>query len=408
MFVRCSLLLLLVFAAARGETSIERTDLFVAGEGGYALYRIPALVVTPQQTLLAACEARKTGRGDWDHVDIFLRRSIDSGRNWEQARCLVGQSDVPAGATRNPVAVAAGLGKEGAFTLNNPTWIADSSTGETHLLYCLEYARAFMVTTRDGGKTFSASREITSAFDTFRDRDGYAWRVLAIGPGHGVRLSSGRLVAAVWLSTGEGGHAHRPSACATIYSDNHGVTWQAGEIVARDPAPLPNPSECAVAEPEPGRVIMNIRSESPRNRRAFATSRDGATGWSAPSFDETLWEPVCMAGFAQRAAAAPGAPNLLLFSNPASLEISPKAPTGSTGRVRKNLTLRVSLDGGKSWPRQLVLETGPSAYSDLAFAPDGTILCFFENGSAGPYEKLTIARIPPGAVVSKADIQPLR
>ncbi|MCU0871289.1 MAG: glycoside hydrolase, partial [Pirellulaceae bacterium] len=27
-----------------------------------------------------------------------------------------------------------------------------------------------------------------------------------------------------------------------------------------------------------------------------------------------------------------------------------------------------------------VLQSGPSAYSDLAVLPDGTVLCFYENG----------------------------
>lgn len=383
-----------LLAAPALAGSVEKTDLFTAGEGGYASYRIPALVVSPQQTVLAACEARQSGRGDWDHVDIFLRRSPDGGRTWEPARRLVGQGDAPAGLQRNPAAVAAGLGRDGVFTFNNPTWIADRATGETHLLYCAEYARAFIITTRDGGATFSRPREITGAFETFRARDGYAWRVLAIGPGHGTRLSSGRLVAAVWLSTGEGGHAHRPSVVATVYSDDRGVTWQAGDLVARDPDPLPNPSETAVIETAPGRVLLAIRSESHRNRRALATGPDGATGWSHPVFHETLPEPVCMAGLARFEPAAPDLPPVLLFSNPASLEKNPHAPATSASRIRQNLTVRASRDGGLTWPDAIVLEPGPSAYSDLAVAPDGTILCFYERGTRGPYEKLTLARLP--------------
>jgi sialidase-1 len=48
-----------------------------------------------------------------------------------------------------------------------------------------------------------------------------------------------------------------------------------------------------------------------------------------------------------------------------------------------------------------VLQTGPSAYSDLAVLPDGTILCFYENGTDAPkvkrkrdwaYANLTLAR----------------
>ena len=38
------------------------------------------------------------------------------------------------------------------------------------------------------------------------------------------------------------------------------------------------------------------------------------------------------------------------------------------------------------------MEPGPSAYSDLAVAADGTIYCFYERGEKRPYEKLTFAR----------------
>lgn len=371
--------------------AVDQTVLFTAGEGGYASYRIPALVVTPQQTVLAACEARQSGRGDWDHVDIFMRRSTDSGRTWEPARKLIGQGDAPAGLQRNPAAVAAGLGRDGVFTFNNPTWIADAAHGETHLLYCIEYGRALIITTRDGGATFSPPREITAAFEAFRTRDKYAWRVLAIGPGHGTRLASGRLVAAVWLSTGEGGHAHRPSVVATIYSDDRGATWQAGEIAAGRGDGLVNPSETAVIESAPGKVMLNIRSESLANRRAIAWSGNGSSGWSRPEFVEALWEPVCMASLVRTP------DGTLVFSNPATLEPNPSRPT-AVSRQRQNVGLRTSRDGGQTWSEPFALTTGPSAYSDLAIAPDGAVLCFYEHGAKGPYERLSVARVPLSAL----------
>lgn len=372
----------------------ERTDLFVAGENGYALFRIPALVMTPQQSLLAACEARRLGRSDWDHVDLFVRRSGDSGKTWESARCLVGQADLPVGIQRNPAAIAAGFGREGVFTIHNPTWIADHDTGETHLLYCVEYQRCFMVTTRDGGITFSRPRELTAAFATFRTRYHYNWRVIAVGPGHGVQLSTGRLVAAVWLSTGEGAQAHRPSLCATIFSDDHGLSWQAGQIVARDSDELRNPSETAIVEAGPGKVMLNLRSESPRHRRAISWSADGAGPWSQPAFDEALYEPVCMGSLARCEPVAKNRPPILLFCNPASLEPSRATSTTSVNRPRQNLTLRVSRDAGQTWPIARVIEPGPSAYSDLATDPAGTIFCFYERGGRGPYELLTLVRLP--------------
>ena len=58
-------LLLALSLPARAATPFnERQDLFVAGQGGYALYHIPSLVVTKQGTILAWCEARNPG-SDW-------------------------------------------------------------------------------------------------------------------------------------------------------------------------------------------------------------------------------------------------------------------------------------------------------------------------------------------------------
>jgi sialidase-1 len=402
-FARLSLLGIFVsmLPLASGVTSVQQQDLFTAGEGGYARYRIPAIVVTPQHTVLVACEARKTGRGDWDHVDLWFRRSLDDGKTWQPARELVGQQDLPADLQRNPAAVAAQLGRDGVYTINNPTWIADSPTGETHLLYCVEYARAFIITTSDGGASFNAPREITRAFETFRTRDDYDWQVIAIGPGHGIRMANGRLVVTVWLSTGEGGHAHRPSICATLFSDDLGATWQAGEVVARDPTPLINPSETAIVEVTPGRVMLNIRSESDQNRRAVAWSADGTTHWTRPAFHDELMEPVCMAGLVAFPHGDPEQMPLLLFSNPASLEPNPALPPSTPSRRRQNLTLRASRDGGHTWPARIVLEPGPSAYSDLAVTADGTILCWYERGEGSPYEKLTLARLPIDLLMAK-------
>ena len=76
----------------------------------------------------------------------------------------------------------------------------------------------------DDGKTFTEPVEITSAFEAFRPS--YDWKVLATGPGHGIRLSNGRLLVPVWLSSGTGGHAHRPSVVSVVYSDDRGRTWR--------------------------------------------------------------------------------------------------------------------------------------------------------------------------------------
>ena len=45
----------------------------------------------------------------------------------------------------------------------------------------------------------------------------------------------------------------------------------------------------------------------------------------------------------------------------------------------ENLSIKLSRDDGKTWPVNKTLEPGPSAYSDLAVLPDGTVICLYEG-----------------------------
>ncbi len=196
---------LLVTAASAEEPILEKSDLLEANTGGYAHYRIPGLVVTKKGCLLAYCEARKTTKSDWGTIDVLMRRSTDGGKTWEPPRKIM---TPPKDATKNPVALTQKLGRPDDVTVNNPVAIAVNRTGAVHFLYCVEYARCFYQRSDDDGLSFSEPVEITQAFEGFRPE--YDWKVLATGPGHGIQLSSGRLLVPVWLSTGTGGHAHRP------------------------------------------------------------------------------------------------------------------------------------------------------------------------------------------------------
>src|SRR5689334_952902 len=104
MRLRTTILLLAVVAATTpaAPSEPEKIDLFLAGQGGYALYRIPGLVVTSKGTVLAYCEGRK-GKGDWAQIDVFLRRSTDGGRSFSPPIQIAHHGPpVP----KNPVAVA--------------------------------------------------------------------------------------------------------------------------------------------------------------------------------------------------------------------------------------------------------------------------------------------------------------
>jgi hypothetical protein len=347
------------------EPACDRTPLFEAGRDGYALYRIPGIVATAKGALLAYCEARKSASGDWGATDLLLRRSTDGGRTWGPPVKL---GPVEGPVAKNPAAVRQKLGKEGEITYNNPVAIADRS-GSVHLLFCVEYNRCFYTRSDDDGQTFVTPREITAAFAPFRAE--YPWQVLATGPGHGIQLRSGRLLVPVWLSTGEGGHAHRPSCVSVVASDDGGATWQRGGIVCAHPHPA-NPSETAAVQLADGRVMLNVRHESEPHLRAVTVSANGLTGWSPLRYDKQLPEPVCQ-GSVVRLSEPPADPRpRLLFVN----------PHNPAGRERKNLTVKLSYDEGETWPAAKAVESGPSGYADLAVGTDGWVYCLYEQGTA--------------------------
>jgi sialidase-1 len=277
-------------------------------------------------------------------------------------------------------------------TYNNPVLIADKG-GAVHMLFCLEYERVFYQRSEDDGLTFSKPTEITSAFEAFK-KD-YDWKVLATGPNHSIQLKTSRLVVPVWLSTGTGGNAHRPSVTATIYSDDSGKSWKAGDIAVPCTEEWINPNETVAIELNDGSVMLNVRSESKAHRRLITISKDGATGWSTPKFDDALLEPICMGGIVRY---NHDGQSLILFSNPHNLDKAKGKAEPGKNRDRKNVSVKISRDEGRSWPVNKLIEDGPSMYSDIAVTQSGAILCFYgrsgDNQGVAAFAggRLTLAR----------------
>ena len=366
------------------EPFLEKIDLFKVGDLGFQRFHIPGMVVTAKGTVLAWCEARRTD-GDWADIRVLLRRSTDDGQTWSAPKEIV---EVPGPITKNPFALALKKTNPKDVTYNNPVLIADRD-GTVHMVFCLEYMRCFYQRSDDDGVNWSAPVEITSTFEAFK-KD-YDWKVLATGPNHSIQLKSGRLVVPVWLSTGTGGNAHRPSVTATIYSDDGGRTWLAGEIAVPCTDEFINPNETVAVELSDGRVMLNVRNESKTHRRIVVTSPDGATDWSDPKFDDALVEPICMAGLVRY---QHDGKSLLLFCNPNNLTRADGKEESGKSRDRRNVSVRISEDEGQTWTAGRSIEPEWSAYSDIAVTPSGTILCFYGRGEKASFagDRLTVAR----------------
>lgn len=349
-----------VHAAA---AKLEQADLFDVADGKYKSYRIPCLLALPDGTVLAFTSARKAV-SDWADIDIMLRRSPDGGKTWEEPRVVANGGSKPA---------------------DNPVAIWDSQQKAVHFLHQTNYEKVWYQRSDDGGKTFSEQVDITPQLAAFKEK--YPWTVIAPGPGHGIQLKNGRLVVPVWLSPGK---SHRPSVVSVIYSDDHGKSWQCGDIV---PDTLKNLNETVAVEAKDGGVSLFLRNEDPAYQQALAHSKDGATKWTKPALQADLYNPICFASTLRLS----GAPekSRLLFANPDS-RTKTETIRKWGARPRENLTFKLSYDEGKTWPVSKVLEPGRSGYSDLAVLPDGTILCLYERGHMADNELntkvLTIAR----------------
>ncbi len=347
----------------------EQTDVFVAGQDGIAEYRIPVLVTSTQGTLLAFCDARVEKPGDPpNNIDLVMKRSFDQGRTWEPLRVLL---DVGDGATADSCGlVDRQTGTIWVFTVYCPAGIGSGNaapglSGTTFMYWAIK--------SDDDGETWSKPIDITSMIKKPE------WTGGSPGPGKGIQTRSGRLIMPKYFRTTRENY----DIVHIVYSDDHGQTWQLGGETANQGAT----NESQLAELGDGTLLLNMRGVA-GNRRRTSRSSDGGLTWSEVRKDPTLIEPRCQASLSHFTDRVSHDKDRLLFSNPASTE-------------RENMTVRLSYDGGQTWPVARQLHGGPSAYSRLTVLPDLTAGCLYERGDETPmvsderysnYEKITFAR----------------
>lgn len=353
-------------AAAKASGPFGR-PIFNSGAHGYHTYRIPALAVTNQGTVLAFCEGRKRARSDTGDIDLLVRRSTDQGRTWSAQRVIWDDAGNTCG---NPCAA---VDRETGTVWLLMTW----NLGKDHERDIIDQRskdtrRVFVACSEDDGETWSTPKEIT------QDTKKPDWTWYATGPGSGIQIQhgphAGRLVVPCDHIEADTKHYYSH----IIYSDDHGKTWQLGGST-----PQHQVNECEVAELPGGRLMLNMRNyDRSRSNRQVAFSDDGGLTWTGQHFDETLIEPICQAAIERHTWPSEAGRGVLLFSNPASED------------ERRNMTVRASFDEGATWAAKRVLHPGPSAYSDLAVLANGDIACLYEAGGEHPYESIVFARFP--------------
>lgn len=324
---------------------LNQTQPYASNTNNYAIYRIPAMVITKHDNVLAFCEGRVDGREDTGNIDVVLRRSGDRGNTWQDLLVVY---------------------DSGTSTCHNPCPIYIPETNRVVLIMNRNYGDSkVLVTYSDNeGQTWSTPREITSSV-----RPAGIKRYTQ-GPCHGIvkqhEPNKGRLIVSGYQSNPADGEFYANA----IYSDDNGETWHHGGTV-----PTPQTNESSVCELSDGSLLMSIRmqdDETPDHERfrGHSISRDGGITWSTAQLQNELIDPGCQGSiFTYSYGGGENGKNILLMSNPAC----------QTNRSHN--TLRASFDDGATWSNgydYTGTETG--GYSDIAAFSDGEIAVLSEYG----------------------------
>ena len=317
--------------------TLQKQVLFTGQQRGYYLYRIPSLIVSKKNTVLAFCEARRHTGADDDEIDIAMRRSFDNGKTWDEQHIIV---------------------SDGIRTCSNLCSVVDMATGTILLLFCKDNQQVFLTKSYDDGQTWTEPKEITN---TTKNPN---WTYVGTGPGHGIQLKSNRILIPGWSDTSPGLPTWRTplpgwgkiQSSYAFYSDDGGENWVQGEEMTTNAS-----DECEAVELENGLIYMTMRSRQNKKQRAYSYSKDQGHTWTPVEYDPNLPEPSCQG-------------SIIRFDTEKILLCHPSDQT-----KRAELTVRLSNDNCRTWQINKIIEQGGSAYSDLAVTQTKQILCLYEK-----------------------------
>lgn len=323
-----------IFSQSHENNSNKFISLF-SSEDSFQIscYRIPAIITAQNGDLIAAIDERVESCKDLNSnkdINIVIRKSFDNGNTWTQIERIV---DYPFGQSAS-----------------DPSFILDKITGEIFLFFNymdLEnengiYYHKF-VSSNDNGSSWSLPKDISSFIIKKENRKDFQF----ITSGNGIQTSSGQLLhTLVNLNKG----------LFIFGSNDHGKTWFIIDT------PLNPADESKIIELNDGSWMVNSRVNN-FGKRFLHISKDEGKTWQSYA-DSNLIDPGCNASLIS---AKYNGIDILLFSNVKSKD------------SRKNMSISVSYDNGKTWSLVKTIYAGSAAYSSMTVLKNGDIGLFFEK-----------------------------
>lgn len=300
-------------------------------------YRIPSIVTAPNGDLIAAIDERVENCADLNgnrDINIIVRRSQDNGKSWSDIETVI---DFPFGQSAS-----------------DPSMIVDKETGDIFMFYnYMDLAnengvyKLHVTKSTNNGQTWSEPKDITTEISKPEWHKDFKF----ITSGRGAQTSSGKLIHTM-VNLSNGLHL--------FASDNHGESWYLIDT------PIEPADESKVLELSDGTWMINSRVHH-KGYRIVHSSDNMGESWKTK--DETqLSDPGNNASFIRYTLVKDGYDkNRILFSN------------ANDKSDRKNLSVRVSYDEGKTWTEGKTIYSESAAYSSMTILENGDIGLFFEK-----------------------------
>lgn len=331
---------------------------------GSHYWRIPAMVVLHHQQgenaskngrVVTMADNRFNHNGDLpNHIDVYERHSDDNGATWSTHKMVVGTEADHALVGGNHgfgdvSLVECASGKIVAIMVGGPGYF--QSTPSNPIVPTI-------ITSTDGGDTWSTPRTLTDELYKTTYTEGAVQGSFA-GSGRGLMLQrqkdeqlNGRIMFAMshrFIVNGK-----RSIQEYIIYSDDEGNTWKFSTQSAYNGG-----DESKLVELADGTVMISVRQSG---QRGYNTSTDGGVTWGK----QAKWTDI----------SGNGCNGDILYVNKHVLLHS--YPNNDS---RKNVTIKASFDGGKSWSSPYVVCAPGSSYSTMDVTKDGDIAIFYEDNA---------------------------
>lgn len=331
---------------------------------GSHYWRIPAMVVLHHQKgenaskngrVVTMADNRFNHNGDLpNHIDVYERHSDDNGATWSTHKMVVGtEADhalVGGGHGFGDVSlVECASGKIVAIMVGGPGYFG--STPSNPIVPTI-------ITSTDGGDTWSTPRTLTNELYKTTYTEGAVQGSFA-GSGRGLMLQrqkneklNGRIMFAMshrFIVNG-----NRSIQEYIIYSDDEGDTWKFSTQSAYNGG-----DESKLVELADGTVMISVRQSG---QRGYNTSTDGGVTWGTQAKWADIDGNACNG-------------DILYVNKHVMLHSYP-----NDGK-RKNVTIKASFDGGKSWSNPYVVCAPSSCYSTMDVTKDGDIAIFYEDNA---------------------------